>query len=51
MTTTLTQPTTKPAKPTIGAVLQAGAVGILIAAVLNLLLYFVGTAIGALVAS
>ena len=48
MTTTLTQPTTKPAKPTIGAVLQAGAVGILIAAVLNLLLYFVGTAIGVL---
>ena len=48
MTSTLTQPTTKPAKPTIGAVLQAGAVGILIAAVLNLILYFVGTAIGAL---
>lgn len=45
MTTTLTQPA---AKPTIGAVLQAGAVGILIAAVLNLLLYFLATAIGAL---
>jgi pimeloyl-ACP methyl ester carboxylesterase len=45
MTTTLTQPA---AKPTIGAVLQAGAVGILIAAVLNLILYFLGTAIGAL---
>ncbi len=45
MTTTLTQPA---AKPTVGAVLQAGAVGILIAAVLNLLLYFLGTAIGAL---
>lgn len=49
MTTTLTQPTVKPAvKPTIGAVLQAGAIGILIAAVINLLLYFVATAIGAL---
>ena len=48
MTTTTTQPQSKPAKPTVSAVLGAGAVGILIAAVLNLILYFVGTVLGAL---
>ncbi len=35
-------------KPSIGSILRAGAIGIVIAAVINLILYFISTAIGAL---
>lgn len=44
-TATVTQVQTK---PSIGSILRAGAIGIVIAAVLNLILYFISTAIGAL---
>ena len=44
-TTTITQPTTK---PTIGSIFRAGAIGTVIAVVLNLILYFISTAMGAL---
>ncbi|MEZ4736458.1 MAG: DUF6069 family protein [Caldilineaceae bacterium] len=44
-TTTMTQSDTKPA---MGSIVRAGAIGILIAAVINLILYFISTAIGAL---
>lgn len=44
-TTTMRQVQTK---PSIGSILRAGAIGIVIAAVLNLILYFISTAISAL---
>ncbi|MCB0063944.1 MAG: hypothetical protein KDE19_17595 [Caldilineaceae bacterium] len=47
-TNTTTTETTPAAKPTIGSIVRAGAIGIVIAAVLNLILYFISTAIGAL---
>lgn len=43
--TTMTQLDTK---PSIGTIMRAGATGIVIAAILNLILYFISTAIGAL---
>ena len=45
MTTTITHHDTKPA---IGSIVRAGVIGIVIAAVLNVILYFISTAIGAL---
>lgn len=51
MTTTSTTTTTTTkldTKPTIGSIVRAGAIGIVIAAVLNVILYFISTAIGAL---
>lgn len=48
MTTTLAQQTDKPAKPGVGAVLRAGAIGTVVAVALNLVLYFVATTIAAL---
>lgn len=44
-TTTMAQLDTK---PTIGSIVRAGAIGIVIAAVLNVILYFISTSIGAL---
>lgn len=45
MTTTMTQLDTK---PSIGTMIRAGATGTVIAAILNLILYFISTALGAL---
>lgn len=44
-TTTVTQLDTR---PSMGSIFRAGAIGIVIAAVLNIILYFIATAIGAL---
>lgn len=45
MTTTMNQ---LDAKPTIGSIVRAGAIGLVIAALLNAILFFIGTAIGAM---
>lgn len=45
MTTTITHYDTK---PTLGSIVRAGAIGIVVAAIINALLYFISTAIGAL---
>lgn len=47
MTTTINT-TTLDSKPTIGSIVRVGAIGILIAAALNVILYFISTALGAL---
>lgn len=47
-TNTTTTTTDLAIKPTIGSIVRAGAIGIVIAAVLNVILYFISTAIGAL---
>jgi len=47
-TNTTTTATTLDPKPSVGSIMRAGAIGIVIAAVLNLILYFISTAIGAL---
>ena len=47
-TTNTTTTTTLATKPAIGSIVRAGAIGIVIAAVINALLYFISTAIGAL---
>jgi hypothetical protein len=47
-TNTTNTVTTVDAKPTIGSIIRAGAIGIVIATVLNVILYFLSTAIGAL---
>ncbi len=45
---TTTTVTNFDAKPSVGSIVRAGAIGIVIAAVLNVILYFISTAIGAL---
>lgn len=47
-TNTTTTATTLDPKPAVGSIVRAGAIGIVIATVLNLILYFISTAIGAL---
>lgn len=47
-TNTTTTATTLDPKPSVGSIMRAGAIGIVIAAGLNLILYFISTAIGAL---
>ena len=47
-TTNTTTTTTLDTKPTLGSIVRSGAIGIVIAAVLNVILYFISTAIGAL---
>lgn len=47
-TTNTTITTTLDTKPAVGSIVRAGAIGIVIAAVLNLILYFISTAMGAL---
>lgn len=50
MTTTTNTPTTTKlaTKPSIGSIIRAGAIGIVIATVINVILYLISTTIGAL---
>lgn len=47
-TTNTTITTTLDTKPAVGSIVRAGAIGIVIAPALNLILYFISTAMGAL---